>query len=177
MEPVEESRFTLFKDGEVTEAYTTEEICDAIRARIYKAENDAKYALNEMNKMRNEKWKDEELQKMRAQVETMKADLYRSFQISLEERNAINDWQEKHRKNRHNNNAYINFTYSFLPTSIGTIGICICPICSELAERTAEEIVNRKDFSSKKEYKLKLNTKKKKLEEKYDSSFLFRDLS
>lgn len=66
-----------------------------------------------------------------------------------------------------------SFRYEFVPTSIGTVGRCICNSCKHKARKNAEEIVNKNDFSSKGEYEKALNTKIQHLEKKYDAEFIF----
>lgn len=161
-----------------------DEICEAIRVRVTHAEEREEEAIRAMEKMRDEKWKDNELQQMKAELEAAREDKYRGFPISKEENEAIHEWQNQHWTNQHNapdlrsrlakmGTIGGNFKYEFVPTSVGVVGTCICPSCKRKAEKAAKEIVNRKDFATALEYERALKTKIQHLEKKYDAEFCF----
>lgn len=85
----------------------------------------------------NEKYKDQELSRMKKDLEEMKADYYRGFPISKNEQDKIDEWIDKHEKESHNCRTLDDkmhrsgciggtYTYEFIPTSIGTIGTIKC---------------------------------------------------
>lgn len=109
---------------------------------LIKKENDYNERLikslrEDYKKLRDEYDKDEEIQKMKAEVKRMRSDYYRGFPISEEEEKQIREWQEKHDSEVHGLHSFndklrasgcIGGRYQFLftPTSIGTVGECIC---------------------------------------------------
>lgn len=108
---------------------------------------------------------------MKKIYDEMKADYYRGFPISKEEQNVINEWQENHLTNHHNLKTLEqkasfggaiggNFKFEFIPTSIGTIGICVCGSCRNRVRRDAKG--NGELFQ--------------KLMEENDAEFVFQDI-
>lgn len=99
-----------------------------------------KYLKERAMTLKSEAFKDEELKKMKAVLGKMQDEYRRGFPISEEEDIKINEWIEKHLKEKHydkKRNCYKmcgtiggHFTYEFLPTGIGTIGKIRCS-CGE----------------------------------------------
>lgn len=96
--------------------------------------------------LKAENYKDNELNSMKKQVESakidmeiMKKDMYRGFPITEEEEKAIHNWSKNHDEKEHKNPRDYHgaiggsFDYVFTPTSIGTIGVCVCGICQKRA--------------------------------------------
>lgn len=86
--------------------------------------NRNEYLEEEIKKLKSEKYKDEELTKMKEQYDRMMEDYYRGFPISKKEQQKIGEWIDKLPKS---NEGVIGgrFRYEFVPTSIGTIGTII----------------------------------------------------
>lgn len=89
----------------------------------------------ENEELKNEKWKDKEINNLKKKYDKVLKEYHLGFPISKEEDKKINEWIEKHIKEKHNNNYYAGciggrFSYHFTPTSIGTIGIVKCA-CGE----------------------------------------------
>lgn len=66
-----------------------------------------------------------------------------SFIITDKEEAAIKKWQKKHVKEKHNGNNYSGaiggrYTYEFIPTSIGDIGIVRCSCGEEFCFKELE---------------------------------------
>lgn len=129
---------------------------------------------NENKTLRDEKWKDNELQDMKKTYEAMRDDYYRGFPISKKEKDAIYKWQENHLINQHGLNTPVkralsggviggNFKYQFIPTSIGTMGTCICGSCFAKAKKEYEEKKADETFLH--------------LLEKYDAEFIFQNMA
>ena len=80
------------------------------------------YLRAEIEKVKAEKYAGEELAKMKVKYEEMRADYFRGFPISEEEQKKIDEWKDKLPKA---NSGAIGgrFTYEFVPTSIGVIGV------------------------------------------------------
>ena len=81
--------------------------------------------------------KDEEIQRLKTEMENREKRKAGStiFVIEPEENAAINEWIDKHTKEKHNSSHYAGaiggrYSYSFVPTSIGEVGEIICS-CGE----------------------------------------------
>lgn len=85
------------------------------------------YLKKEIEKVKSEKYTDEELSRLKSEYDRMKSDYYRGFPISEEEDKNIKEWI----KNQQKKNPGIGgaaggrFTYKFTPTGLGTSGIII----------------------------------------------------
>ncbi len=139
---------SIFYNGEVIDYPSNEKEfnkwLDGIKT-AFEVKNKHIQYLEEKNKtLEDEKWKDNELQNMKKAYDKMEADYYRGFPISEKEKNAINEWQKNHLMNRHNLKTLEqkvsfdgaiggNFKFEFIPTSIGTIGSCVCESCQNRA--------------------------------------------
>lgn len=119
-----------------------------IQREINLLEYQNKRLSEENSRLKNENYKDEELSKMKTQLEKMQQDYYRGFPISEEEQKSIREWMDKHDEEVHGCNSLKGklrrggciggtYTYEFIPTSIGTVGTIKCS-CG--AEFTFQEI-------------------------------------
>lgn len=85
------------------------------------------YLKKEIEKVKSEKYADEELSRLKSEYDRMKSDYYRGFPISEEEDKNIKEWI----KNQQEKNPGIGgatggrFTYKFTPTGLGTSGTII----------------------------------------------------
>ena len=85
------------------------------------------YLKKEIEKVKSEKYADEELSRLKSEYDKMKSDYYRGFPISEEEDKNIKEWI----KNQQKKNPGIGgaaggrFTYKFIPTGLGTSGTII----------------------------------------------------
>ena len=85
------------------------------------------YLKKEIEKVKSEKYADEELSRLESEYDRMKSDYYRGFPISEEEDKNIKEWI----KNQQKKNPGIGgaaggrFTYKFTPTGLGTSGTII----------------------------------------------------
>ncbi|RHS76910.1 hypothetical protein DW953_04800 [Ruminococcus sp. AM45-2] len=95
------------------------------------------YLQNQNKKLKEEHYKDTELQKMKEELERVRADMYRGFPISAEQEQRIKEWQDKHDaevhglktlKERVHAGGCIGgrYSYEFVSTSIGVIGTAKC---------------------------------------------------
>lgn len=95
------------------------------------------YLQNQNKKLKEEHYKDTELQKMKEELERVRADMYRGFPISAEEEKRIKEWQDKHDAEVHGLKTLKErvraggciggrYSYEFVSTSIGVIGIMKC---------------------------------------------------
>jgi len=81
--------------------------------------------------------KDEEIQKLKTENETLRRREYTSFVITPEEREFINNWKAAHIEESPSCGEYKgaiggNWSYEFIPTSIGDIGVIKCSCGAEV---------------------------------------------
>lgn len=114
---------------------------------LIKKENNHKdavisYLEEENKKLKDEAYKDEELQSMKEQLEKMKKDYWRGFPISEEEDKSIKEWQKKHETEVHGLITEMQkmksygvsggrYSYHFVPTALGTSGVVRCSCGAE----------------------------------------------
>lgn len=96
----------------------------------------AQFFNNELLRMRDEKWRDEELQKLKTENEQLYKRLQHGFYIHPKEQELINNWIENHAQQKHRGNGQGGvvggmFSYTFTPTSVGTVGTIKCTLCGE----------------------------------------------
>lgn len=105
----------------------------------WRAEQDSKA----LEKLRQEKWRDEQLQDMKRQRDEAVQDKYRGFPITKEESDKIHKWRQDHDTNIHSNPSGYHgasgggYEYVFYPTGLGTAADCICSACKSRAIREA----------------------------------------
>jgi hypothetical protein len=106
---------------------------DKIR-EIYEKQAVIIEGLEKENKFLREQYnKDEEVSELKTEILNMKQQTSNAFVLNEKETKAIADWIENHNKEFHNGKPHCTsigriFSYTFTPTSIGSIGeiTCIC---------------------------------------------------
>ena len=98
------------------------------------------YLEEENKKLKDEAYKDSEIQRLKEENDRLRQENRNGFQISNEEYAKLIEWKNKHLREKHWDARLDcpksfgaiggNFTYSFIPTSIGCIGECKCS-CGE----------------------------------------------
>lgn len=117
------------------------DLCQGIIDKVDTYEKRIKYLGEENKKLKDEHYKDSEMQRMEAELKKAKEDLYRGFPISEKEQEKIREWELKHDAEKHGLKTMEQrlraggccggrYTYQFVPTSIGTVGEVICS-CGE----------------------------------------------
>ncbi len=117
------------------------DLCQGIVDKVDIYEKQIKYLKEENKKLKDEHYKDSEMQRMKTELKKAKDDLYRGFPISKEEEEKIKEWQLKHDAEKHGLKTMEQrlraggciggrYTYQFVPTGIGTVGEIICS-CGE----------------------------------------------
>ena len=153
------------------------EAFESIQNSILWYKNDADRLREKVNYLESENYKDEELQKMKAQLEKIQEDYRRGFPVTKEESDNITKWKKNHDATEHGNaDGYHGtigggYTYEFLPTSIGSFGTCFCNICkykAMIAGATADTPAAKKIGFDKEVYNDYL--------EKHNGSFDFQDI-
>ena len=133
--------YTHYK-GEYIKVPPVEECVKSILCRIESYEDTIKRLKEENRKLKDEVWKDEELQDMKEQFEKMKSDYNRGFNITEKEEIAIKEWRKKHEEEVHGLTTPIarvkaqgvsggRYSYIFYPTAIGYSGVIRCDACGE----------------------------------------------
>lgn len=134
--------YMTYYNGEYTNVYKLEDCVRAILCRNKNNENRIKYLEEENKLLKEESYKDNELQKMKEKLDRMEKDYWRGFPISKEEEVAIEEWKKKHDEEEHNIKTLDDrlraggciggrYSYHFVPTSIGTSGVVRCSCGAE----------------------------------------------
>ena len=153
------------------------EAFESIKENILWYKSMADRLREKVNYLESENYKDEELQKMKAQLEKIQENYRRGFPITKEEFDDINKWKKNHDATEHGNvDGYHGaigggYTYEFIPTSIGSFGTCFCSICKNkamIAGATANTPAAKKIGFDKEVYNDYL--------EKHNGSFDFQDI-
>lgn len=123
-----------------------DEACDDFTANIkelFHAErrrNDRLQTENEI--LKDEHYENEEIQKLTDQIAELRSSLGSAFRVDKTDWVRIREWQDAHMIEKHGLDTSAKrleaggaiggmWTYEFVPTSIGTIGTCICGKCKE----------------------------------------------
>lgn len=134
-----DARYSTYRDGEYIMVPPIDELCSALKEKFIGQEEEIERLKEEIKNLKDEHWKDNELQSMKEQYDEMKEDYYRGFPISKEEKEKINAWINKHEKEKHScsENDFSRggaiggcYCYTFIPTSIGVFGSIKCS-CGE----------------------------------------------
>lgn len=108
---------------------------ETIKYNLLKNEQTIKALREENSEIKAETYRDEELQRMKEELDGIRSEMRLGFPMSQEERNEVYEWQKSHDAEEHNNPKSYHgaigggYTYEFSPTSIGTFGSCICGAC------------------------------------------------
>ena len=133
--------YTHYKD-EFIEVLPVEKCVKSILCRVEAYEDTIKRLKEENRKLKDEVWKDEELQNMKEQLDKMKSDYNRGFNITEEEDTTIEEWKKKHEEEVHGlttpearmqaqGASGGRYSYIFYPTAIGCAGVVKCNACGE----------------------------------------------
>ena len=133
--------YTHYK-GEYIQVLPVEECVKSILSRIESYEDTIERLKEENKKLKDEVWKDEELQNMKEQLDKMKSDYNRGFNITDKEDIAIKEWKKKHEQDVHSLTTPMaraqaqgasggRYVYHFYPTAIGCAGVVKCNACGE----------------------------------------------
>lgn len=133
-------RYSTYYKGEYTDVLPVEDCVRAIMCRNENNEDIIQRLEEENKKLKEEVWKDEELQDMKTKLEQMRADYHRGFAITESEKKRIDAWKEKHEEEVHGVRNDVpsykrgrggSYSYHFYPTSIGTSGVIKCSCGAE----------------------------------------------
>lgn len=85
----------------------------------------------ENNRLRDEAYKDSELQMMKRKMQAMQEELNRGFPITEDEDTKIREWIEKHLTKRHKLIVNGRFKYEFQDFAEVSVGSVVCAECGE----------------------------------------------
>lgn len=120
-----------------------DEAIDIVQMLFKTANEENDNLRSELAALKEEKWRDEELQKIQKQLEDARSDMSRGFPITKDELEQINKWKKSHDIKIHKNpegyhgTAGGGYTYEFYPTGIGTFASCYCNTCRDKARLLA----------------------------------------
>ena len=137
------SWFYTSVDGEFTKLADMDTACEEFIKNVKYHYEKCKAANDRLKKenaeLKDEHYRDEELQKWKAIAEEARADCNRGFPISEREWEAVKAWMDQHDREAHtlslgDDSTFVkrggaiggNYKYEFIPTSIGVIGTVYC---------------------------------------------------
>ena len=122
-----------------------EQHLSAISAILERKKESLDRLRKENERLKLEHYKDDELSKLNAENEKLRAMMRNGFEITDEETANINQWKIKHEEKKHNRKKSKemfltgagggNYTYEFVPTGIGVIGSIKCSCGAEYCFR------------------------------------------
>lgn len=126
--------WTHDKNGEFISVPTMDKLCSMLKIKFREQEKQLDNLRKQNNKILDENWKDNELQKMKEELQTIRADARRGFPISESEYKAAMDWINSHEASKHPSKHPFprggaiggSYQWIFTPTSIGTFGEIKC---------------------------------------------------
>lgn len=132
-----EAEYSTYSDGAYTHVVSLDESVRSIKAHIRSVEMRNKYLEEENARLKDEAYKDTQLQEMRESMERMRQEIRYGFPVDEEEHRRLEEWKRKHdeeahgadysqKKFRYSGAIGGSYTYRFTPTSIGTFGTCVC---------------------------------------------------
>lgn len=118
------------KDGNIWINQDIKKVFQELYDHYRSVNSQNEYLRKEIERVKDEKYKDEELAKMKEQYDKMHDEYYRGFGISKEESEKINQWINKITEGEDLQTKIGGaiggrFYYEFRPTSIGTVGTII----------------------------------------------------
>ena len=127
------SKVQTMENGEiVTAPGDFQECLDGLALNYRLAIRQREYYRNELERVRDEKWRDKELQKLACENENLRNELAHGFSISEQDNQLIQNWIMNH--NTHPLKGGVSggtFSYIFTPTSIGIFGTIKCNLCGK----------------------------------------------
>ena len=139
---------------------------------LYQWEVDHNKSLGNENKyLKSGNYKDTELQKMADELAQVRHEALQGFSISDSESRQLQEYRKNHINSFHGGKEPTgvsggNWSYEFIPTSLGTIGYCYCNSCRRKAIESAERLKISWNDDSAREMRLKST----------DAVFKFKDI-
>lgn len=109
------------RDGRSVTVPTLDKLLLVIKDKVMRLQEEVEYWKNQYQTVSDEKFKDEELTRMKKELEEAKSRMHRGFDVTEDEWKAIHEWMEQFRDCDYGTIGG-GFTYEFMPTGIGTVG-------------------------------------------------------
>lgn len=167
--------YSSYLNGKYHEFQGYEKCLEELGYTMQKVLDYAEKVEEENKRLNDEHWKDDRLQEMKEQYDRMMSEYVRGFPITKEEEKRISEWKEQHVNKRHNGNHMRggaiggSWEYLFVPTSIGTSGVCRCDSCYR---KMLRELGREEDYKTHSAY----DDRKTYLSAKYDCEFEFQEI-
>lgn len=110
---------------------------DEIKENLKIRNQQIKRLQKENELLKEEAYKDKELSELKEKYDKLQNDYKRGFQISKDEEQTINNWKKEHFHGECGA-AGGQFSYEFIPTSLGEIGIIKCSCGDEFIFKEIE---------------------------------------
>lgn len=118
-----------------------DELCLALKEKFQRQEKDLARLCKENEDLKAGVWTENEIARLKAENEELREQKRYAFTFTKAEREAIQQWKERHDKERHGADTLDKrlrlegvsggrYTYIFVPTAIGTSG-CVRCSCGE----------------------------------------------
>lgn len=172
--------YSSYLNGKYHEFQGYEKCLEELGYTMQKVLDYAEKVEEENKRLNDEHWKDDRLQEMKKKFDQMFDDYRRGFPITEEQKKAIGEWEDQHWEKKHNAPDLLSkldkqgaiggaFSYHFVPTSIGTSGVCRCDSCYR---KMLRELGNESEYKSYGVYR----NEKEKLVKNYDCEFEFQEI-
>lgn len=132
--------------GGIQKVKDIETACSDFTANIielFKMEKSRNDRLQKENaELKDEHYENKKIQELEEKIAELRSELGYSFRLTKSDWDAIHEWQNNHMSEKHGLKTSMDrlqaggaiggtWTYEFIPTSIGTIGVCRCGKCKE----------------------------------------------
>lgn len=114
-----------------------------IEANILSKQQFIEELREEVKKVKEETYRDEEVARLNAQIAELREEAYYGFTVTKAESDKVQEWKQKHDAEEHKNPKGYHgvsgggYTYKFYPTAIGTFWNCTCDTCARKATDAA----------------------------------------
>ena len=124
--------FVTTEDGKCVQIPEINELCTILKRKFLDQDRIIEHLRKENDKLKDGVWEKEEVARLKKKCDDMWLNYNRSFIVTEEQWDKIHEWQDKHTKEKHNNNAMRGgaiggvYTFVFTPTAVGTYGYIKC---------------------------------------------------
>lgn len=129
--------YTTHEDGKLKRIYPLSKCLESIEQRDKDLHKLIESLQAENTYLKEQYDKDEEISKLKARLHNLQERICHSFEITPDERAAIEAWKHEHSIEKHGgrpicaSGAIGGEKYEFVATSIGDVGKYCCPFCEE----------------------------------------------
>jgi hypothetical protein len=128
--------YVTTKDGRCVPIPEIDELCTVLKRKFLDQDRIIEHLRKENQKLKDGVWEKEEVARLKKQNDDMWLNYHKSFIVTEEQWDKIDEWKDKHTNEKHNGKSFRGgaiggvYTYEFVPTSIGTYG-CVKCNCGE----------------------------------------------